>query len=290
MKKYYPDIKYIESKNTFDALKKVENSEAECAVDILPSLMWYIKLHSINDLALEFKTPFTFDLKIMVNKNNKDLLNKINKAIDSMSKKEKNAIISKYSSVILVEKKVHNVNIWMVMLFIVILIAVTIVLFKFKKRSEIDEMTKILNRAATEKELKDVLKKTNGAVLFMDLDKFKHVNDTYGHEKGDFVLKEFSKIVRNKIRSTDIFGRWGGEEFVLVLPETNFENAIKKAEKIRKNIQNYDFGFPVTVSIGVSDFKKGENIDDVIKKADECVYKAKNGGRNRVEGKKNIKD
>ncbi len=290
MKKYYANIEYIESKNTFDALKKVENSEVECAVDILPSLMWHINRHSINDLTLEFKTPFTFDLKVMVSKNNKDLLIKINNAIDSINKKEKNKIVSKYSSVILVEKNIKVINVWIILFFIIVLAVVIIILLKFKRRSETDEMTKILNRATIEREFKDVLKKTNGSVMFLDLDKFKHINDTYGHEKGDKVLKEFSEIVCNKIRSTDIFGRWGGEEFVLVLPETDFENAIKKAEKIREKIQNHDFRFPVTVSIGVSDFKKGEKIDDVIKRADECVYKAKNEGRNRVEGKKNKKD
>jgi len=291
MKKHYPNIKYIESKNTLDALYKVQNSQAQCAVDILPALMWNINQNSIQDLVLEFKTPFKFDLKVMISKKDKDLLNKINHAIETLTDKEKSSIISKYSSVILVEKNVKSLNIWIILFFIVILAAIVIILLKFKKRSEIDEMTKILNRATIEREFKDLLKKSGGGILFLDLDNFKTINDTYGHEKGDYVLKEFSNLIRSNIRNSDLFGRWGGEEFVLVLPKTDYENALKKAESIRKKIEEYNFdALPITVSIGVTDFKKGENMEEVIKRADEGVYKAKRGGRNRVIGKKRTKD
>jgi polar amino acid transport system substrate-binding protein len=290
MKKHYPDIEYVESKNTIDALYKVVSGEAQCAVDILPALMWNINQNSIQNLILEFKTPFKFDLKVMLSKKDKNLLYKINNAILSLTDKEKRDIVSKYSSVILIEKNVKSMNVFLILFFVLLLAVVIIVLFKFKKRSETDEMTKVFNRATMEREFKDLLKKSGGSVLFMDLDRFKHINDTYGHEKGDYVLKEFSKIVSENIRSSDLFGRWGGEEFVLVFPKTDYVNAFKKAETIRKKIEEYDFGIPVTVSIGVSDFEKGENLEEVIKRADENVYKAKRGGRNRVIGKKQKKD
>ncbi|NPA65961.1 MAG: diguanylate cyclase [Epsilonproteobacteria bacterium] len=122
------------------------------------------------------------------------------------------------------------------------------------------------------------------SILFLDIDHFKQINDTYGHEVGDKVLKELSKILRRSLRKSDIITRWGGEEFIIFLKDTPLQTALEVAEKLRQTIQTYtnpDIP-PFTVSIGVYQNMDG-NLDKSIKKADEALYKAKRNGRNKVE-------
>ena len=119
----------------------------------------------------------------------------------------------------------------------------------------------------------------------IDLDKFKDVNDTHGHDVGDSVLKLFVEEIKNNIRESDIFIRYGGEEFVLLLPNTDLENAKVITEKLRKVIEdcNQINFLRFTISIGVAAFIASEdNLESILKKADEALYEAKNSGRNRV--------
>jgi polar amino acid transport system substrate-binding protein len=157
----------------------------------------------------------------------------------------------------------------------------------YKTISEFDALTRIYNRGTIEKILHKKIKETDGSIIFFDIDHFKQVNDTYGHEKGDTVLVRLAEIISKNIRKSDFFGRWGGEEFVIVLPNAPFEAAYKIAEKLRKIIEKSDLeGLKVTISAGVTEFKKGENENDVINRVDEALYEAKNNGRNQVKGKK----
>jgi len=127
------------------------------------------------------------------------------------------------------------------------------------------------------------------SLLAMDIDHFKKINDTYGHDVGDVVLKTFAGLLRGMVRQSDICARLGGEEFVVLLPNTDLEGAKVLAERIRtavaKNPVEHDSTVIVfTVSIGVSQYRKDmQNIDELIKEADIALYRAKEGGRNRVE-------
>jgi polar amino acid transport system substrate-binding protein len=285
MKLHYKHIKYVETQNTSEALRAVEEGKAQCVVDILPSLLWYLKKENMQDMVLEFKTPFKFNLQVMVSKENKGLVKKINKAISQITPQEKKDIVSKYSNVIIVEQKRHNFNYLILFAYSFVFFVLVYMFVRLKKHSEIDALTKIYNRGALEKEINRVLKETGGSLLFFDLDKFKAINDTYGHEKGDMVLKKFSDIIKNNIRKHDVFGRWGGEEFILVLPEADLEDGMKKAEDLRRLVEETDFdGIRVTVSIGVTKFKKGEVLADIVKRADNNLYRAKHLGRNQVIG------
>ena len=125
------------------------------------------------------------------------------------------------------------------------------------------------------------------SLLMLDIDYFKNVNDTYGHDVGDYVLKELCSTIKNMIRKTDIFGRWGGEEFLLILPNTNKDEAISIATKIRNIIENHKFDYipQVTISIGVSVYNEKSRKEIFLKKVDDALYKAKSSGRNCVEYK-----
>lgn len=128
------------------------------------------------------------------------------------------------------------------------------------------------------------------SLIIFDLDHFKKLNDGYGHDAGDYVLKEMAQIIRaNGIREQDVFARYGGEEFVILLPKTNLKQSFEIAERLRKLIETKEFLYdskrlPVTASIGVADYRQGVITGtDLFKRADEAVYKAKEGGRNQVQ-------
>ncbi|WP_456395429.1 GGDEF domain-containing protein [Desulfurobacterium sp.] len=123
------------------------------------------------------------------------------------------------------------------------------------------------------------------SLVMFDIDHFKKVNDTYGHDAGDRVLEKIAKIVRDNIRKVDMFVRWGGEEFIIFLSNTDKKGATVLAEKIRKKIENtvFDEVGKVTVSFGVTELKEGDTIDNLLKRVDEVLYRAKRLGRNRVE-------
>jgi len=160
---------------------------------------------------------------------------------------------------------------------------------KLKKLAVTDELTGLNNRFQLDKVLhlgikKSIRSNTNISILFIDIDRFKFVNDTYGHQVGDQVLKDFSKILQSNIRETDTVGRWGGEEFLIIRCETNIEGSLQLSENLRIIIENTTFQYikNITASFGVASFKDEESVDLLVKRADKALYKAKNSGRNKV--------
>jgi diguanylate cyclase (GGDEF)-like protein len=164
------------------------------------------------------------------------------------------------------------------------------------KMAVTDGLTQIANKRQLEEQLdKEVARARRHdrslAVIMMDIDHFKQVNDVHGHLTGDVVLKEIAQLVRVRVRREELFARFGGEEFVLVLPETDREGAVEAAEAIRRLVAEHSMTFEgqmirVTVSLGVATFDKSEHKgpDDLIRTADKNLYQAKGNGRNRVHG------
>jgi len=148
----------------------------------------------------------------------------------------------------------------------------------------------IMTRFNEEFERAQRLKKNLGCIM-IDIDKFKSINDEFGHLVGDEVLREVSVRIKNSIRIYDVLGRYGGEEFLVVLPDTDFDNTRSLAERIRENVKANMFlatdmplHIHITISLGITRITDGDSaIDDIIKRADDGLYKAKNSGRDRVE-------
>ncbi len=160
----------------------------------------------------------------------------------------------------------------------------------YKDQASRDPLTRILNRKKFFEELRIEVERSKRygsyfSLIMMDIDHFKKVNDTYGHQVGDKVLLKLVELVRSRIRKLDKFGRYGGEEFVLLLPATSLKNALELAEALRVLVEKQDFN-PVpslTVSFGVVSYRENESVNILVKRVDNALYRAKETGRNRVE-------
>ena len=157
--------------------------------------------------------------------------------------------------------------------------------------SSTDRLTGLCNRLKLDEGLEEALAlarryATPFSLVLLDIDKFKSVNDTHGHQVGDTTLVELAGLLRRHVRETDLVGRWGGEEFLVVCTETGFDGAVSLAEHLRRNIAGHDF--PVighkTSSFGVTEYRDGDGIETMVARADAALYRAKESGRNRVEG------
>ena len=164
---------------------------------------------------------------------------------------------------------------------------------KERKKSGTDTLTRLPNRRAID----DFIRKQEAqykrygddySVVLFDIDHFKSVNDTYGHDAGDVILSSFGKMLRRYSREVDFVGRWGGEEFLVVLPKTDLKGATRFAEKLKEVVAKSKFMYkgtriPITVSGGVADRRSNESMEAMLKRADENLYRAKANGRNRIE-------
>lgn len=158
----------------------------------------------------------------------------------------------------------------------------------FKKYAYIDALTRIANRHRIDEWLERkrfIAALDHGAfsILFFDIDHFKKVNDIHGHKIGDCVLKELASLISGNLDEMDLFGRWGGEEFIIISDITG-EQAVQKADFFRELIETYTFkgAGRLTASFGVTTFKKEDSIDSLLNRADEALYYSKNTGRNKV--------
>lgn len=155
-----------------------------------------------------------------------------------------------------------------------------------------DLLTGLPNRKFFSKELEIALNRAERygetfSLAIFDIDDFKYINDNYGHDSGDIVLREVGNIIRKNIRKSDIAARYGGEEFIVLFPNTSIEDAYKVSERIRKSIESRDFNIndtkaKVSISGGITSYLKDSDIESLIKEADEALYEAKRSGKNKI--------
>jgi diguanylate cyclase len=159
-----------------------------------------------------------------------------------------------------------------------------------RRRARLDALTGIPNRISFDERLAEEIERWKRfrnpvCVLVWDIDRFKHINDTYGHRAGDRVLREVAKCFEGRLRSTDVVARFGGEEFVMLLIGTQLPDAQRKADELREAVGELKFHFRgepirVTVSCGVTELRAGDEAGEVFDRADKALYSAKDGGRN----------
>jgi polar amino acid transport system substrate-binding protein len=292
----YPNVHFVDVASDADGLKQVEQKKLFGFIGTLPTVAYQIQKEYYGSLKIVSKLDEKLDLSVATRNDEPLLLSIFQKAVDSIDSAKKQAILNQWIS-INVEEPMDYTSIYLGVVIVgVVILIVLIRQYQLKKYNAVleilsstDKLTGIHNRL----KLDDILEYEKKmfdrdqlplSIIIFDLDYFKHVNDNYGHKRGDEVLKSIAKIVTLAKRETDIFGRWGGEEFLLICHDTDIIGAKILAEKLREAIASYEFPeiISLTASFGVAQFEKYDSIVKVFDKADKALYEAKAQGRNRV--------
>ena len=156
--------------------------------------------------------------------------------------------------------------------------------------ANIDYLTGVANRRATAEALRQALSRPHGhgqmlSVILLDIDNFKQINDTFGHAVGDRVLIELADTLRQHLRGTDMLGRWGGEEFLIIAHAIGDDQIAELAERLRIIVATHSYALVgrLTLSLGVARAQRADTPEALVKRADDALYQAKEGGRNRVQ-------
>ncbi len=291
LKKKYPKINFITVKNTKEALKLLSAGEVDVVVDILPVIAHLISINGYYNLKIAGTSKENIDLSFMVRKDYPELIQIINKQISLLNDDEKNKIINELLTVKF-DKKFIDKDI--IINLSIILIALSI-LYYFRRKSKIihnkeleylsitDSLTGLNNRRKLDLVLNEEIKNKKFSIIILDIDKFKLINDEFGHLEGDDVLKKISNILKNNVNKNDVIGRWGGEEFLIICKNTTSIQAEVLALRLKNLIENNDFKIKkITASFGISEAKRDLNLKDILANADKALYKAKQNGRNQI--------
>ncbi len=297
LRKKYPGLTIIDVDSLYDGLEKVNHGELYGFIGTLVTIGYESQRNFVGEIKIAGKFDEQWQLGVATRNDEPLLKNIFDKAIADISEKQKQEILNQWLA-IRYERVINYRDLWpWLILSAVILMFVLYRFYVLRKYNEqlqrltiTDNLTNTYNRLKLDTELEQQANlyhryKQPFSVMIIDIDLFKQVNDRYGHQAGDVVLVEFTQVIKKHIRKTDIFGRWGGEEFMLIIPNTDIHKAMIQAEKLRLLIAKHSFKIVghLTASFGVAQFDEDNNtIKDVISKADKALYQAKDEGRNRV--------
>ena len=302
LKRDYPNVNFIEINTIDDGIYRLKNNLLFGLIDNLYTLSHQIEQFQIDVLKINTTLKYKINIYLEVKKQNEQFIKIVNKIIDSLSEKEKSSIFNNYQLILYH----NNVDIYYILKFIIpLIILLSVFIFlnyrlrnEIKKREETekklsdlannDSLTGIYNRRKIEELCEAEIKRSERylnelSVIFFDVNDFKIINDKLGHHKGDEVLIKIASVISQNIRTTDYFGRWGGDEFLIVLPQTNLhktEHLIKILENILTTI-NFDLKMDrkISCSFGLSQYEKNDTLDSFLKRADESMYVNKNNYR-----------
>jgi polar amino acid transport system substrate-binding protein len=310
LRQKYPSLEIIEVDGINDGLDKVKSDQLFAYIDTLASIGYEFQTKYFGELKIAGKISESLKLSIAINKEEDILLNILQKAINKTTNELHRGILNKWIP-IKYEKGVDYDLILKIVIASISLLSFIIywnrkvikankLLKEAKEDIEIknkelnklaitDKLTNIYNRRKIEELIQNELdrnerfKHTFGLAI-LDIDHFKDVNDTYGHQVGDQVLIEIAQILRNNLRKADFVGRYGGEEFIIICPECNIEGVSALMEIFRLKIANHDFKSirNKTASFGLTLSKEGDTLDSIVKRGDKALYEAKDSGRNKV--------
>jgi diguanylate cyclase (GGDEF)-like protein len=296
--KDFPNLKMIPVVSEADAMAMVSEKKADMTVRSLIVAAYVIKKEGWFNLKISGQ-PAGYEnrLRIGVLKDRPILRDILDKGIATITPIERETIINKHTGLV-VNEGIDHETILKYLTFLVLIALIFMWRFfelkryskKLREISITDKLTTLYNRLKIDEELKEEYNRVNRyenyqcSVMMIDIDYFKAINDTFGHQKGDEILKKLSSTMKMNFRNTDSIGRWGGEEFIIMLPNTSVEEAYISAEKLRTSVQENVFTEKgaVTVSIGVGSFLLNESVDELLSRIDAALYDAKNKGRNRV--------
>lgn len=277
-------------------LKLLNDKKVDAVIDLLPTMIQKLHQNNYTNIKLAGTIKEKFPLYFAIAQNNPELLSIINKTIDKISKEELQSIHNNYLSLKPQQPQSYTllltIAIPLLIIFIVVIITNRQLSKEIKKRLQIEDqlqlvsdtdiLTSVYNRQKSIEVLKDAIAIAKRydrelSIMFFDIDNFTKINERYGHNTADKVLVELCSLVKENIRSSDTFGRWDGEEFIIILPETNKEKAAISAKNIKELIYNYDFNDIenyISCSFGIAQFNEVDSIDSFIKNASKAMYSA----------------
>ena len=310
MQTKFPNIKLMEVNSAKEALEAVAKGKAYAYIDNIAVISYLIQNYNLSNLQITGEAPFQETISMAIRNDWPELHSIILKTMNNINEDTKTQLTEPWLKVIY--KKEFE---WTTLLKISLPLALLIVIaFFYNRRLKFingqllnvtrklnqsnqklerlaitDHLTKAYNRNHVDEVMKNEIHRSQRyhaplSLLLFDMDDFKKINDTFGHIIGDEVLIKSAHWIQNAIRESDTFGRWGGEEFVVICPNTNLQQAKTIAEKIRVGIASLIFtkDFTQTISIGVARHHKNECIEQWLSRADSALYQAKRQGKNQV--------
>lgn len=293
----FPGLKLLLTDTEAEALALVSNRKADITMRALIVAAHTIKREGWFNLKIAGQVPgYGNQFRIGVQKDDVLLRDILDKGVASITPAERDRIVDRHIAIKVTTGIDYTLLKGVAAIFMVILLTSLFWIAKLRKlnaalkiRSQTDVLTGLLNRtsleAAFQKEVQRAQRFAHPlSAIILDIDFFKRVNDELGHLMGDKVLIEVARILRQQTRDTDIVCRWGGEEFLLICPETPPGQAVMLAERILQAVRTHRFPSQRshTISAGISTLEAGEVADHLFQRADEALYQAKHAGRDRV--------
>jgi len=296
----FPKLKVITTEGEPEAMTLVSERKADMTVRSLIVAAYAIKQEGLFNLKISGQIPaYTNQLRIGVLKQETVLRDILDKGVRTITAQERDAIANKHVS-IRIQQGVDYTLVWQIiggggLILLLVLIwnrKLNALNKELARLSVTDTLTGLYNRLKTDAVLESEFQRSLRfgqpfSVILVDIDKFKQVNDIHGHQVGDQVLIAMARTLQSHTRATDVIGRWGGEEFIVVCPHTEQAGALKLAETLRETLQAQPLPAVghMTASFGVATYQSGDQTKDVVARADAALYAAKRNGRNRVEAK-----
>lgn len=310
LREKYPSLMIFEVDNIYDGLDKVKSGELFAFIDTLASIGYEFQNKYFGELKIAGKISESLKLSMAVRNDDEVLLSILQKVVNSITSERHRKILTKWIP-IKYEEEIDYKIMWQIVIVAALFIALIVYwnrkvikankLLKqahkkieeknkeLKRLALTDNLTNLYNRrkleALIESEIeKSLVSKKYFCLSIIDIDFFKEINDKYGHQQGDNVLIEIANILRGDIGSTEFVGRFGGEEFIIIFPESTLDDTQQTVEKVRLMIANHNFqGIGQrTASFGVTQSREDDTIETVIQRADKALYEAKESGRNKV--------
>ena len=308
LKKKYKNLDIVEVENIEDGLVQVNEGKLFGFIGTLASISYMFQSGLSGELKIAGRLQETWELGIGIRNDDKVLFSILQKAVDSLESKQQQEILISWISINYEKDIDYSLLIKVLIIVFIFFMAgvyhnrklarindkMQILQEKLLEQAHRDPMTNLYNRRFFHEvayELLNISKreKKTMSVIMLDIDLFKKVNDVYGHSIGDDVIKKLSKIMTGDTRQSDIIARFGGEEFVILLPNTSLEGAVKIASKLKKTVENEVMQIDetkvlsFTISLGVDEILfNDDNIELSLNRADEALYEAKETGRNKV--------
>ncbi|MDD2829861.1 MAG: diguanylate cyclase [Sulfuricurvum sp.] len=298
LKDRYPMLNIIEVDSVTDGLRRVESGELYGYIDNLMVVSSYIQKQYTGILKVSSRLEVTDDLSVGTRNDEPELKTIFEKSVHHLDDVTMQRIYNRWASTIEERGWFDTTAILKILGLLVIIMMGVAWRYRVLKRyntkllalSVTDKLTGLYNRQKIDEILIREQKVVNRyaqyhcALMMIDVDFFKNINDTFGHQTGDEVLHDLAVIMKNNLRETDIVGRWGGEEFMIILPHTSMEEALIVAEGLRQKVEKFSFGenLYLTISIGLGKLMHVSEVHECVGEVDKALYQAKSNGRNQI--------